>query len=101
MAKFITDDTKVLLAKDFYDFCNGIISQVEGLRGIFNDDVYGNIIHESIDVVKKEYELYDKFIGHNNHVRRFYPNDTYKNTINKLNKLDPEVIRKEIERCGD
>ena len=78
MAKFITDDTKDSLAKDFYDFCNGIISQVEGLRGIFNDDVYSNIIHESINVVKKEYELYDK-----------------------LNKLDPEVIRKEIERYGD
>lgn len=101
MAKFITDDTKDSLAKDFYDFCNGIISQVEGLRGIFNDDVYSNIIHESINVVKKEYELYDKFIGPINHVRRFYPNDTYKNTINKLNKLDPEVIREEIERYGD
>lgn len=101
MSKFITDDTKDLLAKDFYDFCNEIISQVEGLRDIFNDSVYKNIVQESINVIKNEYEAYSEFIGPINHTRKFYPNDTYKDAINRLNSLDPEVIRKEIERYGD
>ena len=101
MSKFITDDTKDSLAKDFYDFCNGIISQVEGLRNIFNDSAYKNIVHESINVVNEEYKAYSEFIGPINHTRKFYPNDTYKDTINRLNNLDPDIIRKEIERYGD